>query len=112
MKHYYKSVEQFETFLKLTAIALFARCTAQRRSAKAVSALDPWRRLAQEQGFSKLAKKIEEMAKKLPEWRDDAVKNANTTATHDIQTAVLKEVDGFFARDINPMSHGLWKVPF
>ena len=57
-------------------------------------------------GFKQLEKKISEMARKLPEWRDDAVKNANTTATHDVQTAVLKEVDRFFAREINPMSHG------
>lgn len=55
VKRYYKSVEQFETLLKLTAIALFARCTAQRRSAKAVSALEPWRRLAEEQGATMIS---------------------------------------------------------
>lgn len=42
--------DAFEKFLKFTAIALFVRCTAQRRSAKAVSALEPWRFLAEKQG--------------------------------------------------------------
>ena len=42
--------DSFEKFLKFTAIALFVRCTAQRRSAKAVSALEPWRYLAERQG--------------------------------------------------------------
>ena len=103
VKSYYKSVGHFESFLKLTAIALFARCTAQRRSGKAITALEPWRKLAAEQGFAELAEKIERMKELLPKWRDAAVRFATGTATHDVQTAVLKEVESFFEKQINPL---------
>lgn len=103
VKSYYKSVGHFESFLKLTAIALFARCTAQRRSGKAITALKPWRKLAAEQGFVELAEKIERMKELLPKWRDAAVRFATGTATHDVQTAVLKEVESFFEKQINPL---------
>ncbi|CAJ1388828.1 unnamed protein product [Effrenium voratum] len=103
---YYKSVEHFEVFLKFTAIALFARCTAQRRSGKATSALEPWRYLAERQGFTVLAKKLEEMKTLLPKWRQYAVEDAEGGSgggTHDVQTAVLKQVEAWFEKDICPL---------
>ncbi|CAL1165355.1 unnamed protein product [Cladocopium goreaui] len=103
VEKYYKSIDSFEKFLKFTAIALFVRCTAQRRSAKAVSALEPWRYLAERQGFSALADRISEMMQKLPEWREGAVKSATGGGTNDVQTAVLQQVEEWFKAKMVPM---------
>ncbi|CAE7552331.1 unnamed protein product, partial [Symbiodinium microadriaticum] len=100
---YYKSVEGFEEFLKFTAIALFVRCTAQRRSAKSFSALEPWRHLAEKQGFRDLAGKVQDVMNLLPQWREDAVKNATGHGTHDVQTNVFKKVQAWFKEDMVPL---------
>ncbi|CAK9001695.1 unnamed protein product [Durusdinium trenchii] len=103
VEQYYKSIDAFEKFLKFTAIALFVRCTAQRRSAKAVSALEPWRFLAEKQGFRTLADRIMEVMDLLPQWRDGAVKSATGGGTNDVQTAVLHQVEEWFRARMVPM---------
>ncbi|CAE7199785.1 unnamed protein product, partial [Symbiodinium pilosum] len=100
---YYKSTELFEKFLKFTAIALFARCTAQRRSAKAVSALAPWQQLAERQGFPGLAGQISEMMGLLPVWRESAVASATGGGTSDVQSAVLHQVETWFEEQMVPL---------
>ena len=103
VSQYYKSVEGFEQFLKFTAIALFVRCTAQRRSAKCFSALEPWRHLAEKQGFRDLALKVEDVMNLLPRWREDAVKNVKGGGTRDVQTDVFKHVEAWFKAEMVPL---------
>ena len=103
VSQYYKSVEGFEQFLKFTAIALFVRCTAQRRSAKCFSALEPWRHLAEKQGFRDLALKVEDVMNLLPRWREDALKNVKGGGTRDVQTDVFKHVEAWFKAEMVPL---------
>eukprot|EP00930_Biecheleria_cincta_P059606 TRINITY_DN4530_c0_g1_i1.p1 TRINITY_DN4530_c0_g1~~TRINITY_DN4530_c0_g1_i1.p1 ORF type:complete len:673 (-),score=137.02 TRINITY_DN4530_c0_g1_i1:232-2250(-) len=100
---YYKSPAAFEKFLKFSAIALFARCVASRRSAKAASALQPWQDLATDCGFTGLASKIEEMAKLLPIWRQAAVKFAKGGGTANLQLATNEKVDSHFRKELVPL---------
>eukprot|EP00931_Biecheleriopsis_adriatica_P025108 TRINITY_DN15509_c0_g1_i3.p1 TRINITY_DN15509_c0_g1~~TRINITY_DN15509_c0_g1_i3.p1 ORF type:complete len:669 (+),score=142.40 TRINITY_DN15509_c0_g1_i3:83-2089(+) len=100
---YYKTTVHFESFLQFSSIALFARCIAHRRSAKAASALKPWKDLARDCGFTGLASKIEEMVKLLPTWRDCAVKDAKGGATADVQTSTIKQVDAWFRKEVVPL---------
>lgn len=100
---YYKSTVAFEKFLQFSSIALFARCIASRRSAKAASALKPWHDLAINCGFTGLSKKLEDMIKLLPTWREAAVKNAKGGGTADVQTATNEKVDTYFRKEIVPL---------
>lgn len=98
----YTSTTAFESFLKYTAIAQIARHLAQRRASFGSDDILPWARLALEAGFGELSDRLFQLAEHLPKWHEELATSSLTPAA-DLQTAITKKVEAWFATVVDPM---------
>ena len=99
---YYKSVIDFERFFQFSVIVCFVRCLVKRRTGKS-DVLRPWIELAAACGFKDLALEIRSLAKNIARFQEEALRDAESGSTHDLQAAFSSLVDDWFNENVAPL---------
>ncbi|KAJ8598716.1 hypothetical protein CTAYLR_010776 [Chrysophaeum taylorii] len=105
IESYYKSVHEFENFVKITAISIIAKSAARKASRGSYShEFQPWVDLARRLNFCALASALD--AAQPAAWRTtalDATTSAATQGNHGWQVAFNERVDAWFEVHVCPI---------
>eukprot|EP00939_MAST-03C_sp_MAST-3C-sp1_P003966 g3966.t1 len=104
VNEYYVSTDQFETFVRKSAIALMADCVIRmesRNHSLNESDLDPWINLANELGYEKVAKALN--AAEPMQWRKCAMEDAAEAGDAKWQNRFGQKIDEWFSKHMNPV---------
>lgn len=98
----FRSEQDFERFVKFTAIAMMGRCLVLRR-ARSNLTLNRWTALAEELGFTDLSAALK--SARPEQWRESALQGKPFSLERDLQVTVSMQCDDWAAEKINPLIH-------